>query len=131
MKKVVLRSTVFHISWISILLQLKVFFSYSFANREFCLYQHSLELVSSQYDEIEHMWHPVLNSLLKKWMIDLIYHLFDSCVHPCILQTFLFNYSRIGTWDALSNSSGVSHWQKLMQQLWLPSAFFSFSHILN
>lgn len=21
-------------------------------------------------------------------MIDLIYHLFDSCVHPCILQTF-------------------------------------------
>lgn len=59
------------------------------------------------------VWYPLnicgtqlLGLMLYEWMRDLIYHLFVSCVCPYILQTFLFNYSGIGTWVALSQSSG-------------------------
>lgn len=48
----------------------------------------------------------LLGLMLNEWILDLIYHLFVSCVHPRISQAFLFNYSRIGTWLALAPSSG-------------------------
>lgn len=63
--------------------------------------------------KIEHMWHSSTEFLLKKWMIDLIYHfIWNMCIPMYITDIFLFNYSGIGTWDALSNSPGVFHWQE-------------------
>lgn len=130
----VLRSIVFHISWLSTLLKQKVFFSYSFANCEFCFF------LSAQFGACFQMagWklnicdNQVLNSLLKKWMIDLIYHLLTHVYIHVHYRSFYLIIQELAHemhyLIPLGSPTGKNKCNDCDYQMYF---FFPFSHILK